>query len=279
MDLISILIALALDYTGLRHVGKRLLSTLVDSLCSDGGLTGLIVTISAVFLGHALFRVLSPVLGGIFSTVVLLGCLGVGELIAGVGEYLRMRSHGDEEGARQVVSAMIGRDIYSSDARLTREVLTGILVEGHARGGRVVFWYLVLGPAGALLAAIFRNSNRPTCEAKGYASPFVETLCWGFDWLPSRLSALFYGLAGSLTHAFGQWRAQAGNWNDLNSTVLVASGTGALLLEIETADDSLARATAEDQDAAVDNALALVMRALAIWVTAVALITVGGWLK
>jgi len=279
MDLISILIALALDYTNLRHLTRRLLSIFVDSLCGEGGVTRLIATIFSVLLGHALLRSLSPILGGIFSTVVLLGCLGVGELVAGVGEYLERRRHSDEEGARQVASALIGRDIYSSGARLTREVLAGVLVEGHTRGGRVLFWYLFLGPAGALLAAISRSLARPACEARGYTSPLAETIYWGFDWLPARLSALSYGLSGSFTHALGCWRARAWGWNDPNSAVLVASGTGALLLEIETSDDPLAQKTLEEQDDVIDSTLALVMRALAMWVTAVALITLGGWLK
>ncbi|CAK0769364.1 putative cobalamin biosynthesis protein CobD [Gammaproteobacteria bacterium] len=279
MDLISILIALALDQTDLRHTSKRLLSTLADYLCGGWGMPGLIAVISVVFLGHALLRTLSPVLEGVFNTIILVICVGMGELMTGVGEYLMMRSHDDEEGARHVASALVERDVYSSGVRLTREVLAGVLVEGHARTVGVLFWYLILGPAGALLAALSRRIALPTCTTKGHALPMAGTLYWGLDWLPARLSALSYGLAGSLTHAISNWRARTEGWNDPNTVVLVTSGTGALLLETETSGDPLAKATPEDQNAAVESALALVMRALAVWVTAVALVTLGGWLK
>ncbi|CAK0770748.1 conserved membrane hypothetical protein [Gammaproteobacteria bacterium] len=278
MDLLSLLVALAFDRIDQSRTSVRLLSTLIASLCGGWGIPGVIALVSATFLTHGLLLSLSSLLGGIFGAAVLIVCLGLGELINGVSEYLTQRLRGDEQNACRLASALIGRQACDGGVRLAREMLAGVLVEGHARGVGLLFWYIFLGPAGALLAVLMRRVALPNCMA-GNTSPLAGTLYWIIDWLPARLSALSYGLAGSLTHALGNWRARAWNWDSPNTVVLVASGTGALLLETETSGDSLSTASSEEQDTAVKNALALVTRALVVWVTAVGLVTLGGWLK
>lgn len=277
MKLIFLLIALAFDRMDQGRTSKHLLSTITISLCNSWGFGGFIALVSMVFLLHALVSKLSWVLGDIFSAIVLVVCLGLGEFVTKVNEYLNMRTLGDEKAAAHMASILIGREIYSSGVRLAREMLAGVLVEGHTRGVSLLFWYVVLGPAGALVTVLLRRLALPNC-AVGNSTPFIGPLYWGIDWFPARLSAISYGLAGSLTHALANWRARAWSLDSPNTIVLVASGTGALLLETETSGDSLDKASPEEQDAAVKNALALVMRALAIWLTAMALITFGGWL-
>ncbi len=279
MDLLSLLVALAFDQTNRHHTGKRFLTMVADWLCGGWGVAGLAALVSAVFLCHVLLRTLSPIVGGLFGAVLLVLCLGMGELAFAVRGYLDMRVRDDEEGARHIASALAGRDVCSAGVRLTREMLAVVLVEGHARGIGVLFWYLVLGPAGALAAALVRPMALPNCQAMEKSAPIVGKVCWAMDWLPARISALCYGVAGSLTHALGNWRSRAWKWDEHNTAVLVASGTGALLLETETSGDSLPKATPEAQDATVEGARDLVMRALVVWVIAVALITLGGWLK
>ena len=279
MDLISVLIALAFDQTNRHHASQRFLTTVAGWLCGGWGLAGLAAMVSAVFLGHLLLRAVSPLLGGMFGAAVLAVCLGIGELTAALREYRELRDHDDEEGARHVASNLANREVCSAGVRLTREMLAVVLVEGHARGVSVLFWYLILGPAGALFAALVRHVARPTCQAMESSAALLTDVYWWLDWVPARISALSYGLVGSFTHAVGNWRSRAGKWDELNTAVLVASGTGALLLETETSGDPLSKATPAEQDATVENARELVMRTLAVWVTVVALITLGGWLK
>ncbi len=279
MELLSVLIALAFDQANRHHRDRRLLATFAERICGRWALLGLIVFVSLVSVCNYLLRNISPLLAGLFGVVVLVFCLGMGELLVKLRDFAYMRERDDEEGARHAASALAGREVCSSGARLTREMMAVVLVEGHARGFGILFWYLVFGPAGALFAGLVRHIALPSCQAVMKRMSFAATLYWWLDWIPARISALSYGLAGSLTHAIGNWQVRAGEWDTPNTAVLIASGTGALLLETEEQTDLLSRASLEEQEAVVQNARDLVMRALTIWITIVALITLGGWLK
>ena len=276
MKLIAILIALALEKWGGHLRPQRLIHRLSGGLTAlvrglgrgtDGGLGVLLVLAFPVLLfagiDYALCTLFEP-LAILFAAVVLFACLGGHCLKESVEAFGDMIARGDEEGARIQASEITGRQVTEQGDALVRVASEGLLVEANERVYGVLFWFMLLGPAGAVL---YRFSGSlgwvvedPDCGLVRAANRFH----WLLGWLPARLSALGYAMAGSFGHATEHWSSHWGDCPDSNRATLISSGLGALLaLEPEPPPDLLA------------ETLALVTRAVAVWAAAVALIIIG----
>ncbi len=141
-----------------------------------------------------------------------------------------------------------------------------------------LFWFLVAGPAGAVL---YRLAN--TLDAMwGYRNAryrdfgaFAARMDDLLNWLPARLTALAYGLAGRTGDALRCWRTQAATWHGINPGVVMAAGAGALGMRLGGAAVYHGRVRkrpmlgADDVplDAhAIEHSLQLLHRALGLWV-------------
>ncbi|MBS0395370.1 MAG: hypothetical protein JSR54_12130, partial [Proteobacteria bacterium] len=91
--------------------------------------------------------------------------------------------------------------------------------------------------------------------------------------LPARLLALTYGVAGSFEESFAGWRrylaTESDHFFDANDRLLVHAGRGALGVGWDQARDEPDRARA---------ALALADAALYVWLVVLALLTLLAWL-
>jgi membrane protein required for beta-lactamase induction len=161
-----------------------------------------------------------------------------------------------------------------------------VCVQGNDRLFAVVFWFIVLGPPGAWgyrvtdlirRRAVFRSARDPDGELP--ASLMVgaaEDLQGWIAWVPARLTAASYAMAGSFDGAFTAWRARsrlAGlRARELNELLLARVGVGALALEPVMAESIPERG--------IRGAMAarrLVLRALFIWAAVIAAMTLYGW--
>jgi AmpE protein len=95
-------------------------------------------------------------------------------------------------------------------------------------------------------------------------------------WVPARITALFFALAGSFDDAIRGWRELASSASeeffDKNDQILVHVGRGALQLASST--EAASTASVE----AVRGAMRLVQRALVIWLVLLSALTLVGWL-
>lgn len=94
-----------------------------------------------------------------------------------------------------------------------------------------VFWYLLLGPAGAALyytagvTALAWNWRLPRFQEFGRAA---NVLHQALSWIPVRMLAIGYALVGDFEHALHSWKQQADTWTGSNDQLLVTIGLGAL---------------------------------------------------
>ncbi len=212
--------------------------------------------------------------GMVFSVFILLYCYGPRDLEAEVEAFVDARSRGDEESACWHAAELIGSDDeVDSSAELTKQIMENIFIEANERLLAVVFWFVVLGPGGALLYRLSSLIRAETADEgdNGVMEAGVR-LHLLLAWLPARLCAIAYALAGSFVEAMHDWRQVKGSWFENSRKVLIVSGFGALRIKPDEIEDD-SRACEQ-----VNESMALVRRAVLVFLSLIALFTLAGWM-
>lgn len=174
-----------------------------------------------------------------------------------------------------------------SAGEATRVAIEQGLLASHRHLFGAVAWFIVLGPAGAVLyrasaalSELWGNRNEPDFGAFG---DFAARAFYWLDWAPVRFTAASFAAAGDFADAVYCWRAQAAGWNPRSDGVLLASGGGALGVRLGDAlhqDGSVQYrpelGTGEEAD--VDHmpqAFGLVTRALVLWMFLIFLVSLA----
>lgn len=245
-------------------------------------LTILIVPVLPVLLLALAFHdVLLGILYIAFAAFVLLFSLGPRDLGSEVDDYVAAVESGDEEALRRLAKELVEADLPPGSGRRTLAVEEAVLVQANNRIFGVIFWFMILGPSGAWLfrvgdlmrrRAVF-EAGRSRDEVRG-DPPYLhatQALFGLLAWLPARLLAMGYAMAGSFEDAFSDWRGYYEDCSDkffhVNDEVLACAGRGALG-ELDAATQPAVRP--------IQAAMELVNRTLLIWLTAISLFTIFG---
>ena len=137
----------------------------------------------------------------------------------------------------------------------------------------MVFWYMIGGVAGILLAWFTLQYARATrCDAEGW-----RYLHW-IEWIPVRLLGLTYGLAGNFLNAFPLWQSYLRDLTTNSSEVLYRLAEESL--ESQGKDRHWHSISENSEIAAeeLDEWQRLHIRSLSVWMILIAAATVGGLL-
>lgn len=142
--------------------------------------------------------------------------------------------------ARMLTARIVSRDTANaSEADLAKASMESLLENGNDAVFGTLFWFMLAGGPGAIL---FRLAN--TLDAMwGYRTPRLR---WfgcpaariddALNYIPARLTAFSYVLlAGGATagwRAWRCWRLQAPAWSSPNAGPVMASGAGALGVQL-----------------------------------------------
>jgi len=220
----------------------------------------------------------------LFAVVVLLFSLGPRDLDDEVEDYGDALETGDVPTQQGVAEELLEKIPPILLAERNVAVERAIYVQANNRIFGVVFWFLVLGPSGAWAFRVLDLMRHRTevkvvdGEEGGTATmEAVRTLHGLLAWIPSRLLALGYVLAGNFEEAMESWRNSGrelqlpfaeGTAEIVARVGVAASGRGAL----DVADAVEAR----DR---IRGARSLVMRTLwMIWCPVIAVLTLYDWL-
>lgn len=190
---------------------------------------------------------------------------------------------GDLAAGRMHVSWLVSRDTSSLDhSGVSKACIESVLENGNDALFAPIFWFCLLGPAGALM---YRLAN--TLDAMwGYRTP--RFLNFGraaarlddlLNYVPARLTALAYALAGQTHSAWQCWQAQAPQWDSPNAGPVMAAGAGALEVLLGGAADyhgatehrPLLGCGNAPESADIGRAQQLQRKALGLWLVALAL--------
>jgi adenosylcobinamide-phosphate synthase len=233
----------------------------------------------------------TPVLGWIWTLLVLYACLGFREAVQPLREIFEAIRAGEPERARTLLAAWREEQTLEfSETEIAKAAIETALVRTHRRVFGVIFWFILLpGPAGALLYRLCEEMDRRwgmrEDEAFGPFGLFAARAFRVLDWLPVRLSAVGFAIAGNFEDSISAWRTQARSWVNQSDGIVLASGAGALGVRLGGAlpaaqgvrfRPELGVGEAPDPEY-LQNALSLVWRALIAWLVLLLLMTLASW--
>jgi adenosylcobinamide-phosphate synthase len=172
--------------------------------------------------------------------VMLYFCLGLRSLRDHNLPIADALAQDDLPNARLLTARIVSRDTTSaSEIELTKASAESLLENGNDAVFGTLFWFIVAGGPGAIL---FRLAN--TLDAMwGYRT--ARLLQFGcaaarlddaLNYIPARLTALSYVLLApglqAKRRAWQCWRAQAPAWSSPNAGPVMASGAGALGVQL-----------------------------------------------
>ena len=184
--------------------------------------------------------------------------------------------------ARRCVGHMVSRDSTLLDpADVSKATVESVLENGNDAVFGAIFWFVVAGAPGAVL---YRLAN--TLDAMwGYRNERYRRFGWvaarlddALNFIPARLTALSYALAGRTRTALRCWRTQGLRWKSPNAGPVMAAGAGSLgvLLGGPASYHGAVQyrpllGEGRIPDAGdIDSALQLIRHSLMVWVVALA---------
>lgn len=171
--------------------------------------------------------IVDSMLFGLVMLIIYVGALlfslGRGDYSEDLYRYLNSWNHGNFESAYEH-ARQIG-DFQPTDAvvdsqSLHQAVKTAFLYHGFERWFSVIFWFLVLGPVGAVAYRVGFLSARSDAldpEDRALALRIVHYL----DWLPARLLVLSFTLTGNFVNGFSHSWGKI--WSDRSASELLDS--------------------------------------------------------
>lgn len=133
--------------------------------------------------------------------------------------------------ARTLFNAWEGNDSnHYSATQIATVSIENTLRRSHHGLFAPLFWFVILGPGGALLYRLTHLCKLEWTKEKtvnGFGQFSSDMFGW-LDWLPARITAGSYAVMGDFEDAAYCWRTQAVMWSDQSLGILFASGAGAL---------------------------------------------------
>ncbi|RYZ73263.1 MAG: hypothetical protein EOP91_05695 [Lysobacteraceae bacterium] len=148
----------------------------------------------------------------------------------------------------------------------------------------VLFWFLLLGPVGAMLYRLTAFSAEgafartlPAATVSGARGLYAI-----LDWPVAQLMVLSMALVGNFDAVFGAWREAHGNRWQLDSGFLGAVARASVRSELaeeaeEYAEEGMVQAMRELPE--LRDAMSLVWRILVLWMAVLALFVIAGWVS
>ena len=255
------------DFSWWRAWLERLGNSAATALVLGVGLPVLVCALLQWALHGALFGLVAVA----FAVAVLYYCWGPRDLERDAEAIAKAPDTAQRLAAAQALRAE-GQDALALDAE---SLVVAVFNAALKRWFGVLFWFVLLGPAGALLYRLAQIlPGEPSLAERAPAQRVAQIL----DWAPAHLMALALALASNFDAVFTAWRdyhhAHPQGYSSLEPGFLDAVARASVTADV-VADD--AAQDAHSPLVALDDAMVLVRRVLVVWLTLVALIVLGGW--
>lgn len=216
-------------------------------------------------------------LGFLFSLVVLVYCMGPKRVHHTARLYLDAGDHEDEHSLKTYAAELLDSEVPENDQETHRKICEKLIVSTNENLLGVFFWFVLLGPMGALMFRMVNvlhlDSQHQTDDESADYTEFNNSTRMLYAillWLPAQLTTLAFAITGSFIHTLHEWKGSLSKdyLNPLESEqTLFRAGLNALQMDPDSHQFELST---------VHEVLALCWRSIIVWVTALALLTLAG---
>jgi AmpE protein len=235
------------------------------------GLPTLVCAVLQAVLDHVWFGLIALV----FSAFVLYFSWGPRDLERDVEAAVKAP---DSERRAVALSALrVSDDAVSTNPE---SLVENVFAASLSRWFGVLFWFVVLGPAGALLyrlAQLIAWSLEFAHDASSTTTETARRLAAILDWAPAHLMALCLALVANFDVVFKTWHdyhvAHGKGYFTLDLGFLAAIARASVDADVAAEDHE--GAEAHNPAIVLEDAMVLVRRVLVVWLTLIALIVIG----
>lgn len=256
-----------------------------------GWVLGVVPWVAAVLIVYYVMWALNPALAWVWNVAVLYACIQLRHVMQDYGTVAEALRAGELERARDLLMRWRGEPANEwTETEIARVAIETALLRAHRDLFAVIAWFVVLpGPAGAVmykLSAILADKwGRRVDEEFGPFGRFAARLFQILDWVPLRMTAIGFAIAGDFEDAVQCWRGQFRAWTDPETGVILASGAGALGVRLGgplpkegSVQYRPELGLGDDPDANyMQSAVGLIWRTLVIWMIVLLLVTLARW--
>ena len=146
----------------------------------------------------------------------------------------------------------------------------------------VLFWFLLLGPVGALLyrLSVLSVEGEMATQLPATTGEGARRLLAVLDWPVAQLMTLAMALVGNFDTVFSVWREAGGTQFRLHTGFLGSAARASVRGELaeeaeEYAEEGMVQAMRELPE--LRDAMSLVWRILLLWLAVLAVFVIGGW--
>jgi adenosylcobinamide-phosphate synthase len=240
--------------------------------------------------GLVALRHVNPLLALAWNVGVLYLALGFRQFSHSFTDILHALQRGELPRARELLGIWRGRSAQEFQAgEIARVTIELGLLRSHRHVFGVMMWFAAFGPAGAItyrVAAMLNDRwSEREGESQGSFARFAVRAFAVIDWVPVRLTAVAFAIAGDFMGAVECWREQAPRWRPPSQGIVLASAAGALgvrlggeLHEYGTLEYRPELGSGDEADTDyMQAAVGLIWRALVLWIFLIALSTIASW--
>jgi len=230
----------------------------------------------------------SPVAAWLWNIAVLYLTMGIRQFSHYFSEIQQALRTGNLAAAREWLGKWRGESASEFNAgEIARVAIEQGLLASHRHVFGTLFWFLALGPAGAVLyhasAVLTVQWGARTDPGNTEFGHFAARAFFWIDWVPARLTAASFAIVGDFEDAAYCWRTQAAAWHTQAHGILLAAGGGALGVRLgdvlhQHGELQFRPVLGTGDEADVDHmeyAVGLVWRALVLWMILILLVSLA----
>lgn len=198
----------------------------------------------------------------IFGVLVLLYCFGPNNLWVQIYNCIRALNKEDQIAAMEEAKNIFALPDLNQPQTFHQSLTRAIFIAANQRIFAVIFWFVLLGPAGAVLyRAVSLCATNASFGVMTSALQIMRLL----DWIPVRIFTFLFALVGAYTKVWAQFKTYWKAGVSSNDAMLGDCGVAALAFSQDVAvpEDGSAE---NEALMLLDRAFVLMLVILAAWV-------------
>lgn len=227
----------------------------------------------------ALHNVLFGLASLVFAILMLAYCIGPRDLER---DFDAVDKAADSDARAAAAQALRADESTATLAFQSAPLVESAFVAALRRIFGVIFWFVLLGPVGALLyrlTELLAYSPEHAASLPAAQQDLARRFARALDWLPAHLIALALALASDFDAVFKSWReyhtSHPKGYASFDPDFLNAIARASVDADVAAGDGHVV--DVQEPLVALDDAMTLIRRVLIVWVALIALIVIGGW--